>query len=89
MACCTFIAESLLTSPAVTKNGIVRLGAPPALNLEQVTSDKKITDEEILKILDKPLSKPSNNKPKSKKKPAAKTNGEAADKTEAASEVKA
>lgn len=53
--------------PAITKNGLVRLAAPPALDLEKCKSDKKITDEEVLKILEMPLAKPAK-----KKKPAAK-----------------
>jgi hypothetical protein len=43
--------------PAITKNGIQKLAAPPALDLEKVKSDKKITDEEVLKILEQPLAK--------------------------------
>lgn len=45
-----------------------RLAAPPSPDLEKVKSDKKITDEEILKILELPLAKPSSAKPKNKKK---------------------
>jgi len=45
-----------------------RLAAPPSTDLEKVKSDKKITDEEILKILELPLAKPSSAKPKNKKK---------------------
>lgn len=59
---------------AITKNGITKLGAPPALDLTKVTSDKKIEDEEILKILEQPLARntgKSKNK-KKKKKPAKK-----------------
>ena len=53
---------------AITKNGLVRLAGPPALDLESVKSDKKIEDEEILKILEKPLSKSTGSKSKNKKK---------------------
>lgn len=56
---------------AITKNGITKLGAPPALDLTKFKTDKKIDDEEILKLLEQPLSK---NKGKKKKKP---TSGEA------------
>lgn len=56
---------------AVTKNGITRLSAPPTPDLTKFKTDKKITDEEILKILEQPLAKESKNKNK-KKKSAAK-----------------
>lgn len=42
-----------------------RVAAPPTPDLNKWKSDKKITDEEILKILDEPLSK---NAAKNKKK---------------------
>lgn len=58
----------LFTTIAITKNGLQRLAAPPSLNLEQYKSEKKITDDEILKILELPLAKPSSAKPKNKKK---------------------
>jgi len=62
----------------LTKHGVTKLAAPPALDLEKYTSDKKITDEEILKILELPINKPTHNKPKNKKKKKA-----AGDKVEA------
>jgi curved DNA binding protein len=64
----------LLTTIAITKNGITKLGAPPALDLSKVKSDKKIEDEEVLKILEQPLSRNTgkNKKNKKKKKPAKK-----------------
>ncbi|KAK4238939.1 curved DNA-binding protein [Achaetomium macrosporum] len=63
----------LLTTIAITKNGITKLGAPPALDLSKVKSDKKIEDEEILKILEQPLSRNTGkNKNKKKKKKSAK-----------------
>ncbi|KAK0645915.1 peptidase M24, structural domain-containing protein [Cercophora newfieldiana] len=65
----------LLTTIAITKNGITKLGAPPALDLSKYKSDKKIEDEEILKILEQPLSRntgKSKNKKKKKAKKAAK-----------------
>jgi hypothetical protein len=52
----------------ITKNGLVRLAAPPALDLEAVKSDKKIEDEEILAILERPLAKSTGSKSKNKKK---------------------
>lgn len=56
---------------------MTRLTAPPALDLESIKSDKKIEDEEILKILEQPTSKSTgskskNKKNKKKKKPAKK-----------------
>jgi hypothetical protein len=64
----------LIFSSAITKNGLQRLAKPPALDLEKVKSDKKITDEEILKILEQPVGKTStkNKNRKKKKKPAKK-----------------
>ncbi|KAB5558212.1 peptidase M24, structural domain-containing protein [Coniochaeta sp. 2T2.1] len=58
----------LLTTVAITKNGITKLGGPPALDLSKFKSDKKITDEEILKILEQPLSRNTGSKSKNKKK---------------------
>ncbi|KAI0145346.1 peptidase M24, structural domain-containing protein [Xylariaceae sp. FL1272] len=55
----------LLTTLAITKNGITKLGAAPPLDVSKYQTDKKITDEEILKILEQPLAK---NKGKSKNK---------------------
>jgi methionine aminopeptidase len=67
-----------LTRVAITKNGITRLAAPPPLDLDKVKSDKKITDEEILKILEQPLAKSTGakSKNKKKKKPAKKAETE-------------
>jgi len=48
----------LLTTIAITKNGIQKLAAPPAHDLTKHKSDKKITDEEVLKILEQPIAKP-------------------------------
>jgi len=61
----------LLTTIAITKNGIQRVAAPPVLDVAKYKTDNKITDEEILKILEEPVSK-SNQSKKKKKKPAAK-----------------
>jgi curved DNA binding protein len=58
----------LFTTVAITKNGMTRLGGPPAFNPESVKSDKKITDEEVLKILETQLGKPASDKKKNKKK---------------------
>jgi hypothetical protein len=55
-----------------------RLAQPPALDLEKYKSDKKIEDEEILKILEQPIGKTSTKKSKKKKKKPAKKAGEAA-----------
>ncbi|KAI5922232.1 peptidase M24, structural domain-containing protein [Camillea tinctor] len=63
----------LLTTIAITKNGITKFGAPPALDLSKYQTDKKITDEEVLKILEQPISKnKGKSKNKKKKKPAKK-----------------
>jgi hypothetical protein len=59
-------AESERT--AITKNGLTRLAAPPAPDLSKYKTEKKITDEEILKILERPLSKAGGSKNKNKKK---------------------
>lgn len=58
----------MFSTVAITKNGLTRLAAPPALDLDTVKSDKKITDEEVLKILERPLSKSTGTKSKNKKK---------------------
>lgn len=58
---------------AITKNGLQRLAAPPSPDLSKIKSDKKITDEEILKILEQPLAKETKSKNKKKKKPAKKS----------------
>jgi hypothetical protein len=72
--------QSLLTGPALTKNGITRLGAPPTLDTSKFKSNKKIEDEEILKILEQPVGRAtgakSKNKKKKKKKPAKKAEDE-------------
>ncbi|MCJ1248044.1 Curved DNA-binding protein (42 kDa protein) [Trapelia coarctata] len=58
----------LFTTIAITKNGIMRLSAPPSLDTSKLKTDKKVTDEEILKILEQPVSKATGTKSKSKKK---------------------
>lgn len=68
-----------LTLTAITKNGLQKIAAPPTPDLSKWKSDKKITDEEILQILELPLAKESKPKNKNKKKKPAKkaaaTNG--------------
>jgi hypothetical protein len=58
---------------AITKNGIQRVAAPPTLDVAKYKTDNKITDEEILKLLEQPISKSSASKSKSKKKKKKKT----------------
>ena len=62
--------------------------APPAPDLSKYQTDKKITDEEILKILEQPLARStgakSKNKKKKKKKAAPK---KATDEAEAEAEA--
>ena len=53
---------------AITKHGLVRLAAPSSPDLEQYHTDKKITDEEILKILERPVARSTGAKSKNKKK---------------------
>jgi hypothetical protein len=60
--------SSLTNRIAITKNGITKLAAPPAPDLGSLKSDHRITDEEILQILEKPLSKSTGSKSKNKKK---------------------
>ena len=64
----------------MTKNGLTKLAVPPTLDLEAIKSDKKIEDDEVLKILEQPVvkstgSKGSKNK-KKKKKPSQKAAAE-------------
>ncbi|ESZ92139.1 curved DNA-binding protein (42 kDa protein) [Sclerotinia borealis F-4128] len=47
----------LLTTIAITKNGVQKIASPPEPDLSKFKTDKKITDEEILKILEQPLAK--------------------------------
>ena len=47
---------------------MIRLGAPPPLDLSHYETENKITDEEILKILDQPLARSTGTKNKNKKK---------------------
>ncbi|KAI9879462.1 MAG: Curved DNA-binding protein (42 kDa protein) [Pleopsidium flavum] len=69
----------LLSTVAITKNGLVRLSAPPSPDLSKYKTEKKITDEEILKILEQPVARSTGAKSKNrkkKKKPAKKASEE-------------
>lgn len=59
---------SLTLYLVITKNGLSRLTSPPKPDLEKYKTDKKIKDEEILKILEQPLAKNTGSKSKNKKK---------------------
>ncbi|KAL2851607.1 peptidase M24, structural domain-containing protein [Aspergillus pseudoustus] len=69
----------LLTTIAITKNGITKLAAPATPDFTKIKSDKKIEDEEILKILELPLSKSSGSKKNKNNKKKAKKADEAGD----------
>jgi hypothetical protein len=59
-------------SLAITKNGITKLAAPPTVDTTKITSEKKIKDEEILKLLELPLkTDPKKKKKAAKKEPEA------------------
>ena len=64
----------------MTKNGLTKLSIPTTLDLDAVKSDKKIEDEEILKILEQPVAKSTGSKgsknKKKKKKPSQKAAAE-------------
>ncbi|KAK1816018.1 hypothetical protein LTR12_009615 [Friedmanniomyces endolithicus] len=72
----------LFSTVSVTKHGIQSLAGPPPMNIEQYKSEKKITDEEVLKILEQPLAKQASDKKKSKKKPKKKPAKKAVQKEE-------
>lgn len=63
---------------AVTKNGIQKLCGPPHIDPAQYKTENKITDEEILKILEQPLSRNTGSKSKNKKKKKSAKKGEKA-----------
>ncbi|RKU48188.1 Curved DNA-binding protein (42 kDa protein) [Coniochaeta pulveracea] len=65
----------LLTTVAITKNGLTKIGAPPALDVSKYKTENKITDEEILKILEQPLARNTGNKKNKKKKKTTKEGG--------------
>ncbi|TVY28461.1 Curved DNA-binding protein [Lachnellula hyalina] len=56
-----------------------KLAAPPGPDLSKFQTDKKITDEEVLKILEEPLAKETKVKNKTKKKKPAKKTAAAAE----------
>ena len=58
----------LTSSAALTKNGMRFLAAPPKPDLGRYKTDNKIRDEEILKILERPLARSTGSKGKNKKK---------------------
>ncbi|KAI5794195.1 peptidase M24, structural domain-containing protein [Pyronema domesticum] len=62
------LISRIYITAAITKNGITKLAAPPALDLEKFTSEKKIEDEEILKLLELPLKQDAKKKKKAAKK---------------------
>ncbi|KAJ5648101.1 hypothetical protein N7490_004473 [Penicillium lividum] len=66
----------LLSTVAITKNGLTKLAAPAPIDLELYKSDKKIEDEEILKILEQPLARSTGNKKSKSKKKKTTTAGE-------------
>ncbi len=72
----------LFSTVSVTKHGIQSLAGPPPMNIEQYKSEKRITDEEVLKILEHPLAKQASDKKKSKKKPKKKPAKKAVQKEE-------
>ena len=55
------------TTIALTKNGTVRLSGPAPLDTEKVKSEKKLEDEELLKLIAEPLKAGKPKKPKKKK----------------------
>lgn len=57
---------------AITKAGITKLAGPSHIDLEKVTSEKKITDEAILELLAIPLRTEAKGASKKKKKKSAK-----------------
>ena len=56
------------TQIAITKNGVTKLAAPPALDTAKLKTENKITDEEVLSILEKPIARSTGAKSKNKKK---------------------
>ncbi|KAI9725137.1 MAG: Curved DNA-binding protein (42 kDa protein) [Chrysothrix sp. TS-e1954] len=58
----------LLSTVAITKNGLTLLAAPPKPDLAQFKTENKIQDEEVLKILERPLNRNTGSKGKNKKK---------------------
>lgn len=65
---------------------MVRLAAPPAPDESKYKTDKKIIDEEILKILEQPTAKSTGAKGKNKKKKKKPAKKEVQDEEEESSE---
>jgi hypothetical protein len=63
------------TTIAVTKNGTVKLAGPAALDTEKIKSEKKLEDEDLLKLIAEPL-KSGKSKNKKKKKTTGEGKGE-------------
>jgi hypothetical protein len=63
------------TTIALTKNGTVRLSGPAALDTSKVKSEKKLEDEELLKLIAEPL-KAGKSKNKKKKKASGEEKGD-------------
>ena len=61
---------------AITKNGITKLATPNAPDLSRFKTDKKIEDEEILKILEQPLARSTGNKKNKNNKKKKATGGD-------------
>lgn len=80
------IVNVRLICTALTKNGVQRLCAPPAPDLSKFKTDKKIIDEEILKILEEPMAKSVAAKGKNKKKKKKPAKKAAEDESEETSE---
>lgn len=57
-----------LTVAAITKNGITKLATPAEPDLSKYKTDKKIEDEEILEILQRPLARSTGSKSNKNKK---------------------
>ena len=64
----------------------MRLSAPPTPDLSRFKTEKKITDQEILSILERPISKSTGAKSKSKKKKKKPTKKEVEEESEESSE---
>jgi hypothetical protein len=71
---------------AITKNGITRLAAPPSPDMDKLKTENKITDEEILGILEKPIARSTGSKKKKPKKKKAATKKDEEEEEESSSE---
>ena len=60
------------TTIALTKNGTIRLSGPATLDTDKVKTEKKLEDEELLKLIAEPLRA---GKAKNKKKKVAPEGG--------------